>query len=42
MRDIFEKKKSPFYHYGLLIKTVSGYEIDDPLFRKWLMNRRMT
>jgi AAA+ ATPase superfamily predicted ATPase len=27
---------------GLLIKTVSGYEIDDPLFRKWLMNRRLT
>ena len=25
---------------GLLIKTESGYEIDDPLFRKWLINRR--
>ena len=27
---------------GLVIKTVSGYEIDDPLFRKWLINRRQT
>jgi AAA+ ATPase superfamily predicted ATPase len=27
---------------GLLIKTATGYEIDDPLFSKWIINRRRT
>ena len=26
----------------LVIKTDSGYEIDDPLFKRWLIKRRQT
>ena len=25
---------------GLVIKTSTGYEIDDPMFKRWLMNKR--
>ena len=27
---------------SLVIKTDSGYEIDDPLFKRWLIKRRQT